>query len=146
MVAIAARSEALRAWRFVVVLIVALLLMARTPANFWWYYQNALVAFVAVALALLYLAKSEATRSACLLLLVTVFACIVSSRALREPNIMWHFDKPSRAQGYLAMAKTFARDGTIELPGLGRGYLINPESVSRRTSAAATRGFGTWAV
>jgi hypothetical protein len=126
-VVIAARSNALQQWRLVVVAVFVILLLSRTPANFWWYYQNALVAFIAIALAIWILFIDTRSRTACAVLLLSVFACLLPSKVLREPNIMWHFDQPSRVQGYLAMAKTFAIDGTIELPGLGRGYLINPE-------------------
>jgi hypothetical protein len=126
-VVIAARSVVLRRWRLIAVILFVMLLLSRTPANFWWYYQNALVAFVAIALASSLLFTDRESLSASIVLLVSVFACLLPSKALREPNIMWHFDQPSRAQGYLAMANTFASDGTIELPGLGRGYLTNPE-------------------
>jgi hypothetical protein len=126
-VVIAARSTALARCRVVVLLLFVVLLMSRTPANYWWYYQNALVAFVAIAAALLITKKTSDTKAACIVLVLTTIVVVVPSRALREPDIMWHFDKPSRTQGYLAMARTFAADGTIELPGLGRGYLHNPE-------------------
>ncbi|MGL4230334.1 MAG: hypothetical protein ACRCWJ_03125, partial [Casimicrobium sp.] len=126
-VVIAARSAALAQWRIVALLLFVILLMSRTPANFWWYYQNALVAFVAVAVVLLATQSANNARAACIVLSLSAIAIVLPSRTLREPDIMWHFDKPSRVQGYLAMARTFAPDGTIELPGLGRGYLHNPE-------------------
>jgi hypothetical protein len=126
-VVVAARSPALARWRVLVLLLFVVLLMSRAPANFWWYYQNALVAFVAIAAVLLITKKANESKAACIALVLTTIVVAVPSRTLREPNIMWHFDKPSRTQGYLAMARTFAPDGTIELPGLGRGYLQSPE-------------------
>jgi hypothetical protein len=126
-VVIAARSAALAQWRVVAVMFFVVLLMSRTPANFWWYYQNALVAFVAIAIVLLATRNAYNAKTACIALAISALAVVIPSRTLREPDIMWHFDKPSRVQGYLAMARTFAPDGTIELPELGRGYLHNPE-------------------
>ncbi len=126
-VVIAARSAALTQWRIVALLLSVIFLMSYTPANFWWYYQNALVAFVAIAVVLLATQRANNAKAACVVLSLTAIVVVVPSRTLREPDIMWHFDKPSRVQGYLAMAGTFATDGTIELPGLGRGYLHNPE-------------------
>jgi hypothetical protein len=124
---IVSRSQALGRWRAPLLVGFVVLLLSRTPANFWWYYQNALVAFVAIALAVLVTQRDAAARAACWALVITVIAVVVPSRSLREPQIMWHFDTPSRAQGYLSMARTFAPDGTIELPGLGRGYLNSLE-------------------
>ncbi len=126
-VVIAARSAALAQWRVVALLLFVVLLISRTPANFWWYYQNAFVAFVAVAVILLAMQRANNARVACIVLSLTAIAVVVPSRALREPNISWHFERQSRVQGYLAMARTFAPNGTIELPGLGRGFLHNPE-------------------
>jgi hypothetical protein len=125
-VMIAAQSRAFTSWRLIALLGAATFLISRTPSNYWWYYQNALVAFVAVAVAALVI-RQTATRAASIALALSVLLVIVPSRALREPDNAWHFDKPSRAQGYQAMARTFASDGSIELPGLGRGYLNNPE-------------------
>lgn len=127
LVIIAARSRSFRDWRTIAIVSLTILLLSRTPANYWWYYQNALVAAIVIALVLVLMNARTEARSACLLLTVTAFSVLLVSHIGREPNILWHFDRASRVQPYLAMSKTFARDGTIELPGLGRGYLKNPE-------------------
>jgi hypothetical protein len=120
-----ARSRAYAGAGAVVMLLIVLLYLARTPANFWWYYQNALIAFAAVAVALVLLYRDA--RGVAVLLLMSLMVVSVAAKAWRDPVLPWNFAQPSRAQGYQAMAKTFAADGTIELPGLGRGYLVNPE-------------------
>jgi hypothetical protein len=125
---IGARSDALRGWRILLATLVATAVLSRLPASYFWYFQNIWIAGSAAAIALVICAnKSHAARS-----IAIVFACFslavpIGSRMLRENDLPWHFDKPSRVQGYLAMAKTFDRAGTIELPGFGRGHLKNPE-------------------
>lgn len=120
-----ARARAYAGAGAIVLLLIVLLYLARTPANFWWYYQNALVAFAAAAIG--YVMLYRETRGVAILLLTTLIVISVVAKTWRDPLLPWNFGHPSRAQGYQAMAKTFAADGTIELPGLGRGYLVNPE-------------------
>lgn len=120
-----ARARAYTGAGAIVLLLIVLLYLARTPANFWWYYQNALISFAAVSVAFMMLYREA--RGTALLLLFTLIAVSIVAKTWRDPLLPWNFAQPSRAQGYQAMAKTFAADGTIELPGLGRGYLVNPE-------------------
>jgi hypothetical protein len=123
----AARSPAFAGWRIALLLAWIALLLSRIPANYFWYYQNALVAAIAIAIGCLIYARRSTANVTWALLVATTFVALFSFRALRDPDIPWHFERPSRVQGYLAMARTYAADGTIELPGLGRGYLENPE-------------------
>jgi hypothetical protein len=128
LVVIGARSEALRGWRALFAIAIALLVASRLPASYFWYFQNIWISGAAAALAIVVLSnRSHSARSTAIVFCAFSLAVPLSSRLLRENNLPWHFDKPSRVQGYLAMAKTFDRTGTIELPGLGRGHLKNPE-------------------
>jgi hypothetical protein len=125
-VIIAAQTRAFSGGWLIALLGFAILLLMKTPSNYWWYYQNALVAFVAIAAAVI-VTQRGGLHTASIALVSTVLLVAVPSRALREPEMLWHFEKDSRVQGYVAMARTFSADGSIDLPGVGRGYLINPE-------------------
>jgi hypothetical protein len=128
LVIVGARCEALRGSRILFAIATAGLVLSQLPASYFWYFQNMWVAGATVAIAIaIFAARSHPARSAAIALAILSLTIPLGSRSLRESNLPWHFDKPSRVQGYLAMAKTFDRAGTIELPGLGRGYLKNPE-------------------
>ncbi len=124
---LAARTRAFSGAGIAIIVVLIILYLARTPANFWWYYQNALIAFVALATCFWVCRVPHNGNGYGAALLITLFAVALTSKTWRDPMLPWNFAQPSRAQGYLAMAKSFAADGTIELPGLGRGYLLNPE-------------------
>jgi hypothetical protein len=125
---IAAQSSALAGWRLLVLLVISILLLSRLPATYYWYYQNMWIAGAAAAIALYVCQKSWMIGRIALVSFVFISLAVpLAGRLLRESAMPWDFAKPSRAQGYLAMANTFDRAGTIELPGLGRGYLKNPE-------------------
>jgi hypothetical protein len=138
LLALAMSSKVLPRFRWMIVVLVSAALLARMPSNFWWYYQNFWMMGAAVAVAVL-LFRSEPTNNPAQRInshnltrlfaaaLVALSISAVLGRTLREPAMLWHFDQPSRVQGYLAMAKSFDEFGQIELPELGRGYLRNPE-------------------
>jgi hypothetical protein len=131
LVAVAAQSRAFAGWRLLVLFVVTILLLSRLPANYHWYYQNMWISGAALALTLwvcVPVASAAHARQASIIALVVLSVSIpLAGRLLRDSGLPWDFARPTRAQGYLAMAKTFDRAGTIELPGLGRGYLKNPE-------------------
>ncbi len=128
LVSIASQSSALAGRRLIVLLVVSVALLSRLPANYYWYYQNMWIAGAAAAI-MLCICSSQlwAARAAMIAFVVLSLSVPLCGRLLRDSALLWNFEKPSRAQGYVAMAKTFDSAGTIELPGLGRGYLKNPE-------------------
>jgi hypothetical protein len=130
LIIIAAQSRALAGWRLILLLTVTILLLSRLPASYYWYYQNMWISGAAVALALWVCTSAPRTlktRTPIIALIVLSFSIPLAGRLLRDSGLPWDFARPTRVQGYLAMAKTFDRAGTIELPGLGRGYLKSPE-------------------
>jgi hypothetical protein len=104
--------------------VVAGALQCAAPSNYWWYYENALAAFVGTAVGLLSRSGAspgwrETGSGPVALFAACVLSTLLPSRAFVEPYSTWSMNAPSRAQGYVYLASRAGEHGSYALPGVG---------------------------
>lgn len=100
----------------------AILVMAKLASNYGWYYDNACVVLI-VLVGLCWQRWKEMGRRLAMVLVPAVAACVglsVHARLSSPLKLAWDFDRPSRMQGYLALAGDHLGGGVFRAGGLPR--------------------------
>jgi hypothetical protein len=114
--------------------LIVIALLYRAPANFWWYYQNVVLAMLGATAGLVLrhsLGAPENRRlvaaASPLAFTLFVFVVLMFGKGGQDGPHLWNVSVPSRAQGYQYLASRALGDGTYDLPGIGRVLIKNPE-------------------
>lgn len=107
----------------------AFALFRTMPANSWWYYENALLATLGLAIGWSITRGAGApSRVACAAGALAVMA-LFAPRAGLHGELPWSWDpaRDGRVPGYLALASHAIGDGRYDLPGIGPAIVQGPE-------------------
>lgn len=118
-----------RVLRLFVPAVISAAMFSRMPANYWWYYDNAVMLLLGFALAwAAFAASSVASRVTCLAG-VLVLGGLFLPRAGSEGTLPWSWNPghSSRTPGYLAIASRALGDGRYDVPGLGPAIIMGLE-------------------
>jgi len=99
----------------------------KSPANYWWYYENFLVTLIGFSFGYWVIDSNKDNRllSGGYVLVLLLF--ITLGKSFTDGPNLWSFSHPSRAQGYKYLSEHSIGNGAYFLDGVGKVFVRNPE-------------------